>query len=103
MATPENKSRAAGKPKRGGFQPGVSGNPGGRPKTNPEVKAALKAACPRAVARLVELLESDDERVALRAAEVIIERVEGKVPQALEHSGEGGAPIRFVLDLGEAA
>lgn len=62
------------------WKPGQSGNPGGRPKIPDEVKEALKAATPRAVARLVELMESADERVAIQACNSILDRSIGKAP-----------------------
>ena len=59
-------------------------NKGGRPPIDPDVKAALAAACPRAVERLVELVESDDERIALAAAQAVVERLLGKAVQPID-------------------
>lgn len=61
---------------------GQSGNPGGRRRASPDVKAAFAAACPDAVATLVALLQSKNETVRLRAADVIITR----------HLGPAAAP-----------
>lgn len=80
------RPRGKGKP----FAKGQSGNPRGRPKVPADVKEAYRAMHPRALERLEELLESEDEKTALKAAEVVIERVEGKVAQPLEHSGTIG-------------
>jgi hypothetical protein len=66
------------------FKPGQSGNPSGRTPMPPEIREALKAATPRAVERLVELMESEDERVALTASETVLSRVYGKPVQATE-------------------
>jgi hypothetical protein len=71
-------------PTRGSFQKGQSGNPGGRRPIPSDVKEALRAACPEAVERLVGLLKSQDERVALAAAQTVIERALGRVPQSLD-------------------
>lgn len=79
------------------FTKGRSGNPGGRRKTPPDVRDALIAACPRAVARLIELLDSDDERIALRASEVVIERCLGKVPQPLIGADGDDSPIEIKI------
>ena len=53
----------------GHWVPGTSGNPGGRPKPPDGLKTRLAELSPRAVERLGELLDSDDERVSLEAAE----------------------------------
>jgi hypothetical protein len=75
------------------WKPGQSGNPAGRAKTPPEIKEALQAATPRAVAVLVEMLESDDDRVRIMAANSIMDRSLGKPVAALEVSGPDGAPL----------
>jgi hypothetical protein len=89
----------AKKPRGRPFQKGKSGNPGGKKPLAPDVKKALADMMPQAVARLGQLLVSDDERVSLRAAEVVIERNLGKVPQPMEHSGKEGAAISFALHI----
>jgi len=62
------------------FKPGVSGNPGGRRRTPDAIREALAAATPRAVARLVALVDDDDPRVALRAAEAVLEKTLAPAP-----------------------
>jgi hypothetical protein len=74
----------------GQWSKGSSGNPGGRPRVAAEVRSALEAATPRAVEVLVALLESTDERVALRAAEVLLNRTLGPPapsPEAVNDDG----------------
>jgi hypothetical protein len=61
----------------GQWMKGASGNPGGRPRVGSDVRAALETATPRAVQVLVGLLDSADERIALRAAEVLLNRTLG--------------------------
>lgn len=69
---------------QGRFQKGVSGNPGGLPAMAPEVKEALEGASERAAQRLVELVDSDDPRVALMASNAILDRLYGKPAQTLD-------------------
>jgi hypothetical protein len=84
----QNKPRTGpARDQSGRLLKGQSGNPGGRPKLPADVKEAYAAMHPRALARLSELIDSKNEKVALRACELIVERVEGKVSQPMEHSG----------------
>ncbi len=72
--------RVIGRP----FPAGVSGNPSGRTKVQREIQAALECAGFEAKDRLIALLRSDDERVALAACRDILDRVIGKAPEAPE-------------------
>ena len=69
----------------GQFQKGVSGNPGGRPRIAPEVCELVRSNAPRAFERLVELMESKDERVAMVASNAVLDRAYGK-PSAEERT-----------------
>ena len=71
---PTPKSLANLKP----VQPGEVRNPTGRPKTPPDVKEALQAMLPQAVTRLGQLLMSDNEKIALAATQVVLDRNLGK-------------------------
>jgi hypothetical protein len=73
----------------GRWTKGTSGNPGGRPKTPADLRAALEDASPRAVSTLVALLDSDDERIRLRAAELVLHRVLGPPAAAPDVGGSG--------------
>jgi len=76
--------------KNGGrFQPGVSGNPAGRPKMPEELKTRLRGLAPSALDTLEQLLQSEDERVRLSAAQALLDRAYGKPSQevALENTG----------------
>jgi len=66
---------------RGCFKKGESGNPGGRPRLPAEVKEAFQAKAPQALAVLVRCLESSDDRIAMMAAQAILDRGYGKPHQ----------------------
>lgn len=74
------------------FAKGQSGNPGGRPKVPPEVKELLESKTLYALQRLVELLDSPDEKVRMAAAVAILDRRLGKPSQSVVHSGDEDAP-----------
>ncbi|TXH52118.1 MAG: hypothetical protein E6Q97_16830 [Desulfurellales bacterium] len=72
---------------RGGstkWKAGQSGNPGGRPKILEEVKSLAREKGRAAFERIVELMGSDDERVAFAAAKEVLDRAYGKAPQHME-------------------
>lgn len=68
-------------------------NPGGRPPVSAEVREMMRAALPSAVKRLVGLVESEDERVALAAIEALLVRVLGKPTGAPEDDGQANRPL----------
>jgi hypothetical protein len=65
------------------FQKGVSGNPGGRKKTD-DVKLLARKHTVAALNRIVELIHSADERVAIMAAKEVLDRAYGKTKPAEE-------------------
>ncbi len=77
------------------FEKGRSGNPGGRAKENPEVKTLARQNAPRAIKRIIELMDSKDERVALAAANAILDRAYGKPRQNIDAPAEH----RFVAEI----
>ncbi|MCW3474702.1 hypothetical protein [Limobrevibacterium gyesilva] len=60
------------------FQPGQSGNPAGKGGLYQEAQRICREATPAAARRMVELMNSKDERVALMAADKVYERAWGK-------------------------
>jgi len=63
---------------------GISGNPAGRPKDT--IGPLARERSIDAFNTIVALLESKDEKVRLRAAEIILERGFGKPVQQIEGS-----------------
>jgi hypothetical protein len=66
------------------WKPGQSGNPNGRPKIAAEVKELARAHCPKAMRRLIDLVDSEDERVAFMASKELLDRGWGRAPKADE-------------------
>jgi len=60
------------------FQPGQSGNPSGKGGLFHEAQRICREASPAAARRMVELMNSADERLALMAADKVLERAWGK-------------------------
>jgi hypothetical protein len=68
-------------PKRrpnGTVLPGSALNPSGRPRIVQEIQELARSAAPAAFARVVALMNSDDERIALAASQEILNRAYGK-------------------------
>ena len=90
------KKRPRGRPiQKGQRLPGA-----GRPRMTPEEKddaaearEILKAAAPEAARRIKELMQSDDERIALQACEAGLDR--SGVAKRTELSGPGGEPLQI--------
>lgn len=68
----------------GRILPGTVLNPGGRPKKDPEAYEILKANTKKAAAKLVALMDDRNTKVALQAAQSLLDRVWGKPVQASE-------------------
>ena len=68
------------------FQKGVSGNPGGRKKTD-DIRLLARKHTTTAFNRIIELIHSEDERVAFMAAKEVIDRAYGK-PKPTEDDAE---------------
>lgn len=66
---------------KGGFRRGQSGNPTGRPKEDPEVKALFRTKTREAFEVLSKHLASEDPRIAIMAAQAILDRAHGKPAQ----------------------
>lgn len=84
VSAQNNKPSAPGRP----FAKGKSGNPGGRPKLESDIRALAQRHGPAAFQRLLELMRSDNERVAAIAAQAILDRGFGKPRQAVDIAGQ---------------
>ena len=82
--TERNKSRYRGLVP---FPKGKSGNPGGRTKQFAQCQRLCREASPDAARRLIELIQSEDERVALMAADKVFERAWGR-PKEFDPNAE---------------
>lgn len=91
----ENRRKKVGlsKAPRSAWKPGQSGNHGSRPKAVAEIRDLAREHGQKAIERLVELLDSKNESVALRAAEALLARGYGRPVQGIElNSKEGHSP-----------
>lgn len=77
------------------FQKGVATNPTGRNGLWVQVQQMCRTKSPEAVNKLVELMSCDDERVAMMAAQKVLEWAWG-APQPYKPGLDDG---RMVLDL----
>lgn len=85
----QNSASPPGKP----WAKGVSGNPGGRRRMPEEVKKILADAAPEVAKALVATAKNRKSRDHVKAAIHVMDRVYGKVPDKIQHSGDGGGPI----------
>ncbi len=81
----ENRPKQTRRPApRSAWRKGQSGNPGGRPRTTLEVRELARQHGPQAIHRLCELMYSRNETVALRAADLVLNRGYGLPTAAIE-------------------
>jgi hypothetical protein len=85
---------------KGGFQRGQSGNPGGRSKLPADIREAFKAKAPEALEVLTRCLQSDDDRIAMMAAQAILDRGYGKPTQSID-ANINDDPVRYIVELPE--
>ena len=97
--TPEIIEPEKRKPGNPNWEKGKSANPGGRPKDHALFREAARVVSWEALDTIVEILrETEDDKLKLRAAEVLIERGWGKVsPAELEINEDTGA--EFIVSV----
>lgn len=80
--------------KFGGRKPGTPN------KITAEVRALAQQYSPAAFAELARLAtQATSEQARVAAIKEILDRAYGKSPQALEVTGEGGAPLAAVINV----
>jgi hypothetical protein len=70
---------------------------GGRPKEAAEIRALVRDHGAKAIERLVGLLDSKSESVAIRAAEALLDRGYGRPMQGVELSEQEAPPKHTVI------
>lgn len=94
MTPQSRRKQRRGKPNRGQWKPGQSGNPGGRPKEVAEVREAARQHTPEAIRTLVTLMrKGKPDRARAAAAEALLDQAWGRPMQPQELSGPGGVPL----------
>ncbi len=76
------------------FEKGQSGNPGGRPKEDAGVRAAARLHGIEAIDKLVELMNGDNPRISVAAAQAILDRGFGKPAQSHTIGNEEGKSFK---------
>jgi hypothetical protein len=81
------------------WRPGQSGNPGGRPKVAAEIRELARDHGPKPIERLVALMHSENEIVAVRAAEALLDRGYGRPIQGMELNEQEARPKHTAIQV----
>ena len=105
-STPQNRdvTRCSRRTGNGRFQKGGIRNPGGRPKLPAEMREMFQAKSQEALDVLIRCLQSGDDRVAMMAAQAILDRGYGKPMQSIDADvTEDGGSVRYYVEIPEKA
>lgn len=83
------------------WKPGQSGNPSGKGGLYMECLMLARRASPDAMRKMIVLMDSEDERVALMAQDKVLERAWGKVKELDPNEGKSLRPDLSVLSVGQ--
>ena len=85
---------------KGGKRPGAGRKAGIPNKANAEIKSVAQQYSAEAIEKIVYLMRNaETEQVRLAAAKEIVDRVHGRPAQSVEHTGEGGGPIKASVEV----
>ena len=89
---------------RGGMRPGAGRKPGKIGEAKRALAEMAKDHAPKALQTLAEIAATGQSEAArVSAANALLDRAYGRPPQSVEHTGDGGGPIKaqVTLDVGK--
>jgi hypothetical protein len=96
----ENRQKETGrKAPSSAWKRGQSGNPGGRPKVSAEIRDLARVHGAHAIERLVALMHSKNESVAVRAAEALLDRGYGRPVHGMELTEQAAGPKHTAIQV----
>lgn len=95
----KQKQMATRKAPSSAWKKGQSANPGGRPKVVAEIRELARQHGYDAIRRLVDLMGSKNENVAVRACEALLDRAYGRTVQGVELNSADATPVRYRVEF----